>query len=118
MKSDNISLYASLVENPKPLILTIIVCIAMIVSTIFVWHLGGIPVVYSLTNWSDTTVLLLWLVIATPLVMLKMGDYFVKNYIRRRHESEIISFKIISFMTSICLTVPVVIICSIIIASI
>ena len=91
-------------KDPKPLILTIIVYISMIVSTTFVWHLGGIPgSMFSLTDWSNNPMSLLWVVIAIPVVMLTIGDYFAKSYIKY-------DFKIISasLLTSLCLTFPII----------
>ena len=71
MNQENESPVMNQVKDPKPLILTTIVCIAVVISTTFMWHLGGVTGnIFSLAAWSDTPVLLLWSVIAIPTVML------------------------------------------------
>ena len=112
MNQENKSWYVSPTKDPKPLILTTMVCIAMIASMTIVWHLDGVPGdVFSLTSWADTPVSLLWLFIVIPAVMLNTGDYFVKSYIRYEFQFIISA----SLMTSICLTLPIIAICHIII---
>ena len=112
MKQENESQVLNPIKDPKPLIITAIVCVAMIVSTTFVWHLDGVPgSMFSLTDWADTPVSLLWFVVVIPAVMLKTGGYFAKSYIRYEFRFIISA----SLMTSICLALLIIAICHIIV---
>lgn len=111
MNQEKESRFMSPVKDPTPLILTTIGCIAMIVSTTLVWHLDGIPgSIFFLTDWADTPVSFLWFVIAMPVVMLTIGNYFAKSYIKY-------DFKVMSasLVTSLCLTLPIIAISNIIV---